>query len=145
MRELVNDIIAGELDTNQRRGLYRFGIFALLVLHIFLACGWLPGFEHMRFAQADEVGNVLKRVEDVERDLDGVRSEVRAIQQHLDVKDLELAQERICRAALTGNAEAVRYAAERKTKLIRSFRQATGQTPYVPTCEELGITGVTDE
>lgn len=143
VKELITDAIAGELDQDQRRALFRFVLVGLLGIHILFACGWIPGLDQFRFARADELDDVVEQVEKVENDVEGLRGEVRKVQNQLDIKDLELAQERICRATKAGNREAVRYAAERKTELIRSFRQHTGRTPYVPTCAELGINGDT--
>lgn len=134
MKELFLNLFLGDLNPEQVRLLLRAAILVLLGSHILWSCGWvtIPGMQESGFARASEITDVKEEVASVKQD-------VKDIQLRLLVKDIELMQQRICEASLQGNRPAVKYAAERKTSMIRQYRQKTAQLPHIPTCAELGV------
>lgn len=141
LKEFIFSLIQGELTTEQWRVVFRLGLIATFGFHILLACSLIPGLEKYGFVQAGTIEEVEDKIGEVDKEVDGVRNQVADIQRQMDVKDLEQMQERVCIALKENNRVAVRYASERKADLIRSFRDANGRTPYIPSCEELGING----
>ena len=130
MKEVLIDAVMGDMTDQQRRAVWRTAFIAILGLHIFWACGWLPGVSG--FAMASDFKLIKNEVEIL-------KDEVGDIRTALLVKDIETAQQRICEAQKANNTKALRYAAERKTELTRRFVESEGRNPVIPSCAELGI------
>lgn len=125
MKGFLSDLLLGDMDRQQRTGVWRIAITLLAAGHIAAAYGWLPGMS----------GFVLAS------DYQGLANNVRKVEASLLEKDIIEAQERFCKARVVGNTDAQRYAEERRRRLLREWVEMTGREFTPPTCAELGING----
>lgn len=123
MWQAVGNFFFGDLSREARTAVWRVSITAFLVFHIFWACGWIPGIPG--FAMAAEY--------------QGLQDEVQTVKETLLEKDLIESQERFCHARVGGNLTAMRYAEERRRRLLGEFRAMTDEAFNLPSCMELGI------
>jgi len=133
VKELFWTWVNGEMTPEQWRVIFRFCFVFFVSVHIIWSGGYfqVPGFPS-GFAFAEDV-------QEVKGEIDEVAEEVHSLKTVLLRKDIELAQQRVCQAAVDGNSPAMRYSVELRNELTRDFREAAGRQPLIPTCEELGI------
>ena len=127
MKNILDEALLGDATRSQRIVIWRTTILALFVAHMFWAAGiWLPGAE-AGFVTKQQFGGLEKQVQRIEINQIAAR--------------IEIAQERVCKAALERNNDAVRYAVKQRNEHVREYRDLTHDVPVVPSCHDLGLNG----
>jgi hypothetical protein len=116
MQSLLTDFLFKDMSTEQRTAVWRMGMTAVLVFHIALVHGCLPGVAG--FADAETVETIQVTM--------------------LEESIIE-AQGRFCTSQMNENSEALPFTEQRRRRLAQKWLELKGAPFDMPSCAALGI------